>query len=377
MLIGIEAARANRVEKTGVEWYVWHLIQALKQTPGQEAQAWLLYAEQSLTAELGELPVNWHERPLAWFPKYLWTQLRLSIELFQHKPDVLFVPAHALPRVLPRRSVVTVHDVGFFRFPQFYSGAQRFWQTLATRDMVRRATRVLTVSEYSKQEIVHYCDVNPDRISVVYPGVDHIGTAEVTEFEKQDVINRYRISGQYFLYVGRLESKKNLVTLIEAFRRYKEDRGLGDPVSLVLAGSPGEGYAEIQAAIQRTALGEAIIQTGYVAEEDKRALLAGALALVHPSWYEGFGFTPLEAMMMQCPVVCSRAGSLPEVVGIDNALWFDPSDPEALAQCLDHVVRDEVLRQTLRMQGSAWAARYTWKETAVQTLELLTHWGPR
>lgn len=369
MLIGIDASRADRLHRTGVEWYAWHLIQALKRLPEQAAHNWLLYSHQSLSPELGEAPMNWHERVLSWPPKFLWTQIRMSVELWRHRPDMLFIPAHVLPRVLPRRTIVTVHDVGFLRHPELYQPIQRFWQSMSTRDMLRRATRILTVSEYSKQEILHFYNVDADRIKVVYPGVDHLSQEEVTPFEKQDVINRYRITGHYFLYIGRLEAKKNILTLIEGFRRYKEDHGLGDPLSLVLAGVPGEGYDQIQKAIERSGLGSAVIQAGYVAEEDKRALLAGAVALVHPSWYEGFAFSCLEAQLMSCPVVCSRAGALPEVVGTDNALWFDPADPEALAHALDQITRDEVLRTQLREAGQEWVKRYTWQRAAEDVLD--------
>lgn len=377
MLIGIDASRANRPEKTGVEWYASHLIQALKISPGQEKQTWLLYAPHSLSAQLGEAPANWHSRALNWVFSRFWTQIRLSIEMARHAPDVLFVPAHVLPRVLPKRSVVTVHDVGFFRYPHLYSTFDRWWQRWSTRDSVRRATRVLTVSEYSKQELVQFCEVNPDQITVIYPGADHVMAIPPSPEKRQSVIDRYRISGSYFLYLGRLETKKNILSLIEAFRRYKEDRGLGDPVSLVLAGSSGEGFAAIQAAITQTALGSLIIQTGYVTEEDKATLLSGAIALVHPAWYEGFGFTPVEAMSLSCPVICARSGSLPEVVGVENALWFDPADPEALANCLEQMVRDEAARSALREQGRVWAARYTWQKAGEQLLAQLTRWEGR
>ena len=375
MLIGIDASRADHLEKTGVEWYAWHLIQALKQLPAQEAHTWLLYSEQALSQALGDVPLSWHQRVLSWPLKRLWTQARLSVEMLQHKPDVLFIPAHTLPRVIPRRSVATIHDVGFFRHPELYSSSERLWQKLAVRSITRRATRILTVSEYSKQEIVQFCQVNPDRITVTYPGVDHLSTEEVTAFAKQDVMDRYRIQGPYFLYLGRLETKKNVATLVEAFRRYKEDRGLGDPVCLVLAGTVGDGYAAIQEATNRAKLGTALVQTGYVSEEDKRTLIAGALALVHPAWYEGFGFTPVEALRLGCPVICARVGSLPEVVGVENAVWFEPSDPEALAQALDRTVRDEASRLALIEEGRRWVTRYSWEVTAKQTLAALTDWS--
>lgn len=375
MLIGIDASRADRLEKTGVEWYAWHLIQALKKLSGQDAHSWLLYSERALSQALGDVPLNWHQQVLSWPFKRLWTQVRLSMEMAQRRPDVLFVPAHTLPRVVPGRTVATIHDVGFFRHPELYSSSERFWQKAALRMITRRATRILTVSEYSKQEIVQFCNVSPDRITVTYPGVDHLSVEEVTAFAKQDVMDRYRIQGPYFLYLGRLETKKNITTLVEAFRRYKEDRGLGDPVCLVLAGTMGEGYGAIQAAITRAKLGTTLVQTGYMNEQDKRTLIAGALALVHPAWYEGFGFTPVEALRLGCPVICSRVGALPEVVGVENAAWFDPADPEALAQALDRTVRDEMGRLALVEDGRRWAARYTWETTAKQTLATLTDWS--
>lgn len=375
MLIGIEASRADKPAKTGVEWYAWHLIQGLKQAPGQEAHSWMLYSNQAVSAQLAEAPANWHMRSLSWPSRYLWTQVRLSWELSRHRPDVLFVPAHVLPRVIPDKSVVTLHDVGFLRYPHLYKRVQRIWHPLVTRDIARRASRILTVSEYSKQEIVHYCNVDPERITVTYPGADHLSTEEITTEQIRMVIERYRISGHYFLYIGRVEAKKNILTLIEAFRRYKEDRGLGDPQRLVLAGIPGEGFGEIQQAIQHSGMGEAILQIGYIAQEDKRALLAGATALIHPSWYEGFGFTPLEAMASSCPVICSRTSSLPEVVGLENALWFEPSDPEALAVAMDQMVQEPLLQDTLRQQGKNWVKRYRWQDTARITLETLTHWS--
>ena len=375
MLIGIEASRADRVQKTGVEWYAWRLIQALKQVPEQSQQQWLLYSNGELSAELGTSPANWHARALSWPPRYLWTQIRLSLELARHRPDVLFVPAHVLPRVIPAKSVVTVHDVGFFRHPELYKFAQRLLLPLMTRDVVRRASRIVTVSEYSKQEIMHFCGVEPERIFVTYPGADHFGASPENAAALPELLAHLRVTGPYFLYVGRLEAKKNILTLIEGFRRYKEDRGLGDPHCLVLTGIPGEGYDRIQEEIRRSGLSECIIQTGYLQEPEKQLLLAGARGLVHPSWYEGFGFTPLEAMTAGCPVVCARAGSLPEVVGVENALWFDPNDPEVLAQHLDRLINDELTRTALIAKGRAWVKRYTWKETAEQTLEILTHWS--
>ena len=147
---------------------------------------------------------------------------------------------------------------------------------------------------------------------------------------------------------------------------------MGDPYRLVLAGVPGAQYDQIAEKIARSPVRDQIYLTGYVNETEKIALLSTATALIHPAWYEGFGFTPLEAMCASCPVLCSRVGSLPEVVGVDNAVWFDPSNAEDLTNKMTKIVQDEELRKMLRERGREWVYRYTWQKTAAETLKLLT-----
>jgi glycosyltransferase involved in cell wall biosynthesis len=306
------------------------------------------------------------------------------LEMMMRPPEVLFVPAHVLPRAIPKRSVVTIHDVGFIRHPELYPGFNRLpgfpssfprrFLDWSTRDVVKRASRIITVSEFSKRELVDVYKADPERVFVTHLGIDHERYAPVPTEVSADALQGFQIPTPYVLYVGRLEHKKNVTTLIEAFTRYKQERGIGDPLQLVLLGQPGAGHQAIVQAIQRSPARNEIHEVGYVSEEEKIAFLSGALALIHPSWYEGFGFTPLEAMACGCPVISSHAGSLPEVVGIENALWFSPSDPEALERCLFHLVEDASLQTQLRERGRAWVKRYTWESTARQTLPILTEW---
>ncbi|HEU0050854.1 MAG TPA: glycosyltransferase family 1 protein [Patescibacteria group bacterium] len=374
MLIGIEASRANRLQKTGVEWYAYHLIQQLKSLPEAHKHSWLLYSNDSLSQGLEKGPTNWHERRLSWPPKYLWTQIRLSLEMGLRSPEVLFVPAHVLPRISPARSVVTVHDVGFHRFPQLYKPRQVAYHEWSTKDIFRRAARILTVSAFSKQEMVEFYKVDPDRIFVTHLGIDHERLVRLTEQEARKRIDAWNIPGPFFIAIGRLEHKKNITTLIEAFHLLKRHRGKGDETSLVLVGQPGAGFEEIQTRASKADIRSFVRMIGYASEEQKIALLSQAAALVHPSWYEGFGIPPLEAMACGCPVISSRASSLPEVIGIENALWFDPGDPETLAAHMDHVLRDHSTRADLAKRGSHFVRRYTWEETARQTLRHLTVW---
>lgn len=371
MLIGIEATRANRQQKTGVEWYAYHLIQTLKRLPEAERHTWLLYGNDPLMYGLEKGPNNWHETRHSWPPKYLWTQLRLSWEIFRRPPDAMFVPAHVLPRAIPRRTVVTIHDVGFHRYPELYPWYQRWYHEWSTRDMVKRATTILTVSEFCKREIVELYGASPEQIVVTPLGIDHNRFHPVAQAEKDAALERLQLAQPFYLFIGRLERKKNVTLLVDAFHRYKERRGNDDPMQLVLAGLPGEGADQIYRQAQSGAGAEAIRFLSYVPEELKPALLSAATAYIQPSWYEGFGLPPIEAMACGTPVLSSNAGSLPEVVGDGNALFFRPDHPEGLERAMSEIVDNGSVHDKLALRGLEWVKRYTWEATARKTLETL------
>ncbi len=374
MLIGIEATRANRIHKTGVEWYAYHVIQGMKALSESSDHSWLLYTNDPLMQGLERGPANWHEARLVWQPKYLWTQMRLSWELMRHAPDILFVPAHVLPRRIPSLSVVTIHDVGFHRRPELYKKRQVWYHEWSTKDIVRRAARILTVSEFSKQEIIECYRADPAKIFVTPLGIDHGRYVRKDEDQITAVLSRFHLPTPFFLFVGRLERKKNLGVLIEAFLRFRQARGVGDPHHLVLAGMPGEGYDAFVRTISGSPHRDFVHIVGYLNEEEKIALLTATTALVHPSWYEGFGVTPIEALACGSPTICSRVASLPEVVGEENAFWFDPADPESLEmrlhQCVDHPEEAKEMAE----RGRAWSEHYDWKKTAEATFNFLTTW---
>lgn len=374
MLIGIEASRANRLQKTGVEWYAYRLIQAMKQDPMQDPHAWILYSNSALSMGLERMPSNWHERRLAWPPKYLWTQLRLSLEMMRKPPEVLFVPAHVLPRFAPKRSVVTVHDVGFHKHPELYKPRQVRYHEWSTKDIVKSGAKIVTVSEFCKREIMDGYNVPAERITVTPLGVDHETYKPASTEAISAMRTRLQIPEPYLLFIGRLEAKKNILVLVDAFKRHKASRGLGDPLHLVLAGLPGEGFDAIGKAIAESGCADYVHITGYISEADKVALLSGALAYIQPSFYEGFGLPPLEAMACGSAVISSNAASLPEVIGEGNALFFDPQDPEALRAHMETVQDNAESRAILREAGLAWAPRFRWDKTARQTLQTLISW---
>jgi glycosyltransferase involved in cell wall biosynthesis len=375
MLIGIDASRANKPVKTGVEWYSWHLIQELKKLTVKDGHTWILYTNDPLKNELAELPENWYEVRAKWPPKRLWTQVRMSWEMWRRPIDVLFVPAHVLPPIRPDRNVVTVHDVGFRRLPKLYSKADIAYHEATTKSIAKCDARIITVSEFSGREIVELYKVKSERIAITYPGVDHDMYRPIADGAAIEAkLKEMHVPRPYFLYIGRLDAKKNVLNLVKAFDVFKTHRGVGDPTQLVLAGIPGNGFDEIKKAINGSAFKHQILQLGYVEEENVPYLLNGAEALVHVSWYEGFGFTPVQAMACGCPVVSSDVASLPEVIGAGNAVFVPPSQTDVISRALERIVSEPGLKEDLRQKGIARAARYTWRATAEATLPVLTQW---
>ena len=374
MLIGIDASRANKPMKTGVEWYAFHLIQALKKLTVGDRHQWVLYTREPLTGALGELPENWYEVRAGWWPKYLWTQVRMSWEMWRRPMEVLFVPAHVLPPIRPEKGVVTIHDVGFRRFPQFFPWHQRLYHEWSTKRIVKSDDRVLTVSEFTARELVSLYGIDPRRIAITPLGIDHALYRPLPPDDVRERLASLRIPQPYFLFVGRQDEKKNLVNLIKAFNLYKSERGVGDPTRLVLAGPAGYGAGAIQAAISASPHKDHILTLGHVKEEDVPYLLNGAKALVHVAWYEGFGLPPVQAMACGTPVIAADNSCLPGVIGEGNALFVRPASPDDMSRAMQRVDNESSLMQDLRSRGIRRAADYTWEACANATLPVLTEW---
>jgi len=243
-VIGIDASRANASQRTGVEWYAFNVIQGLKKAVPAGRRV-VLYSKEPLRDGLEDLPPNWESRVLAWPPRRFWTQLRLSWEMLRRPPDLLFVPAHALPLVLPRRSATTVHDVAFMALPKAYGRLERVYHRLTARFAVKRARLLLTVSDFSKAETLKYFGADPDRIVVTPLGYDRAVYGPAGDAAAAaKVLKRYHIGGPYFLFIGRLEAKKNLAGLLRAFTVFLEKYDAGRGFKLVLVGKRGLGYED-------------------------------------------------------------------------------------------------------------------------------------
>jgi glycosyltransferase involved in cell wall biosynthesis len=297
-------------------------------------------------------------------------QIELPRILSRHKIDLLHSPHFLLPLVRPCPAVATIHDVIYIACPQdLRSRAGRLYYRAMMKACSRLATRIVTDSEYSKSEIVRHLHADPAKIEVIYPGVDP-GFHRVADPARLDAVrSKYGLDRDYILCVGIYKPRKNHAGLLRAFRHFRES---GGNAQLVIAGPMAEGERELRKLALELGITQHVILAGFVDESDLPTLYSAARVCVCPSFYEGFGFTVLEAMACGSPVVCSSATSLPEVAGT-AVLYADPHDPEQMASQILRVMSDEIVRASLIEQGRENLQRFSWAETARQTLAVYHH----
>ena len=363
MLIGIDASRTVLAQRTGTERYALEIIRALIEVAPE--QQYVLYFNQPPPPDL--LPrssrVRWRVIPARRF----WTLGRLSVEMARHPPDVLFVPAHSLPPILPRASVATVHDLGYLHFPGEHPPATRLLRRLSNRWSARRATRVVAISGATRDDLVHHEGVPTERISVVHHGKAPWFQPVKDRDQLAAVQAQYGLDRPYFLFVGTLQPRKNLERLLAAFDQFAATH---PEQLLALVGGIGWQTERLRQALASIQARDRVRLLGYVPDDELPPLYSGSLALAFPSLYEGFGLPALEAMACGAPVLTSSTSSMPEVVG-KAGLLVDPQDTQAIAAGLARLADDPELRRTLGDRGQLRAGLFTWEHAAHETLAVL------
>jgi glycosyltransferase involved in cell wall biosynthesis len=356
MTIGIDGNEANVDAPVGVSVYTLNLLNYFQKKAATNLQ-FKIY--------LRENPKNFLP-PETKFFKYIviparrfWLQIFFPVHLLTHRDiDVLFSPAHYTPRFCPVPQVVTIHDLSHFYFPDEFLKGDLYKLTRWTKFAVQKARKIIAVSKNTKKDLAKFYNLPEEKISIIYNGYEkrvHTGS-------------KFQAPGsKYILYVGTLQPRKNVQTLIRTFEKFHKTN---PDFKLVITGKKGWLYKEIFSLVKDLHLEKSVIFTGHVSEDELTGLYRNAFCFVLPSLYEGFGIPVLEAMSYRCPVICSNSSSLPEVGG-DAALYFNPQDEIQLLNQLKRLKGDPKLREELISRGLKRIKLFSWQKSAKETLEVI------
>ena len=362
MRIGIDA-RITYYTRGGISTYTLRLIEALA---GLDTVT--DYRVLQSRKDRTPLRPRVNYRPVScWTPSHhRLERWALSVEVARLGLDLLHSPDFVPPVFGYRRSVITVHDLNFLHYPQFLTAESLRYYNGQIEWAPRRADHIVADSHTTKADLISMVGVPSEKVTVIHLAADPVYRPLSLE-EAQPVLARYDLEPGYILSVGTLEPRKNVPGLLQAFRLLIDAKTTDAP--LVLIGGKGWLYDEIFERAETLHLTERVRFLHNIANTDLPALYSAASVLVTPSFYEGFGLPPLEAMACGTPAVVANQASLPEVVG-EAGLLIDPDDAEDIAQTITRVLTDQPLRARMREDGLAQAARFSWERTARETLDV-------
>ncbi len=353
MKIGIDASRAFLKKRTGIEEYSYQVIKKLrKELKNFQVVLYLKKGQRNIIDF--DLPKSWQIKTIN-YPR-LWTQIGLSLEMLLHSVDILFVPAHTIPMIHPRRTIVTIHGLEYEFLSKAYSAWERFYMRWSIKKSCQWASKIISVSENTKRDLIKLYKVPKEKIKVIYEG---IGKAMIISTEKR--------KKRYLLFIGRIEERKNIKGIIESFEWLKTKYNIKH--KLVLAGKVGYGFGKIKKQIENSQYKNDIILTGYISEKKKWALLKNASVFLFPTFYEGFGLPILEAQSMGIAVVASNNSSIPEIAIDENAkrksaLLVDPNKLQEIAEAVYTILKDKKLKEDLIENGFKNIERFSWEKCA-------------
>ncbi|MBI2954155.1 MAG: glycosyltransferase family 4 protein [Chloroflexi bacterium] len=364
MRVGIDARLAH-YQQAGISTYVRCLIRALVGLQ-QGDQYVVLEARKAASSFAAE----GFEAARAWTPCHSrLEQLTLPVELAPLKLDLLHSPDFIPPFYRRCKSVITVHDLAFLRYPHLLTADSRAYYHQISR-AVRSADAIIAVSKATKNDLVEQLDASEEKISVIPEASEAVFQPISDRRLLEGIRQRYRLPENFVLFVGTIEPRKNLCTLIEAFAALRGERGASRPGAylpeLVIAGEKGWLYDDVFSTVEAVGVDDLVRFIGRVTQEDLVGLYNLATALAMPSLYEGFGLPVLEAMACGTPVVAADAASLPEVAGA-AALLVDPLDVPGWASAISRISDDRCLREDLGRRGLRRARDFSWQRTAAET----------
>jgi len=358
MIIAIDANEANIKKRVGSNQFafevIWEMYKEMVDGRWPMVNKFLIFLSKKPRADFPPETDWWKYEVFG--PRRFWTWTGLTRRLYRGKPkpDVLFSPSHYGPLFSPIPYVISIMDLGFLRWPEQFTKKDFYQLKYWTKWSVKRAKKIIAISEFTKRDIIKTYKINPKKITVAYPGFKK--TNPPTGGEKLKVLkNKYKINGDYILYLGTLKPSKNIEGLLEAFKL------LIPPLKLVIAGKKGWLYQQIFEKVRQLGLKDRVLFPGFIPDEEVPILMEGAEVFVMPSFWEGFGIPVLEAMDAGVPVVCSDRGALPEIVS-DAALLVNPDKPKEIAKAIEKVLFSVSVRDKLVKGGKKRVKSFSWEK---------------
>lgn len=376
MKIGIDIRPLNIDRKSGVEGYITNLLKSLFELDNKNE--YKLFYNSFKKNNLAELNFDKKQNVKIHSFNYPNKALNFSLNYFRYPKidklikgvDIFFQP-NILFNSLSHdcKNVLTFHDLSFITHPKYYSWKRRAWHRLINaKRLAQRADGIIAVSKSTKNDLVEIFNINPDKIEVIHSGIDKSG--DFNKIKQNKIMEKYNLPSKYFLYLGVLEPRKNIINIISAFEIFKKYK-IND-YKLVLAGSKGWLSKRIINKIKASKYKKDIILYGFVDEKLKKYLYQMANIFLFPSFYEGFGFPPLEAMAAGTPIITSTVSSLPEICG-KAALYVDPYNTMELFKMILNICENNDLRENLIKFGNEQVNKFYWEKSAKKTLEFFKH----
>jgi glycosyltransferase involved in cell wall biosynthesis len=364
MHIGVDANEANVLKRVGIGQFAYQVLVHLSQIhkPNLEFE---IYLKTKPPFDFPRENSNW--KYTVFGPQKLWTQLALPTKLLFQKdrPRVFFSPSHYAPRFSLVPTVIAIMDLSYIYYPKLFKKKDLLQLENWTNYSVKQATKIITISEYSKRTIIDHYNIPDSKIEVVYPGVD-LTVQKITNRTKNP---SWEIPKRYILFVGTIQPRKNIVKLVEAFEIIKDD-----DLHLVIVGKKGWMYEPILDRINTSSKKQKIHWYDFVSEEKLFNLYKNAICFVLPSLYEGFGIPVIEAFSSGCPVIVSNVTSLPEITG-DAALLIDPKNENDIAIKINDLLNNSKLRVNLIEKGKARLKFFDWQKCSGKILDILEEVG--
>jgi glycosyltransferase involved in cell wall biosynthesis len=366
MHIGIDA-RLTYHQRAGISRYTRHLVEELANLDRENE--YRVFQHRSHRELLVDAP-NFKRTTLFTPVHNRIEQPMLAAELLFHSLDLLHSTDFIPPLYSKIPSVITVHDLGFLRWPHFLTEDNATYYSQIDRG-VRHARHIIVPSQSTKNDVIGQLGVPNNKISVIYEAAAPLYQPLPIEETRAAITRKYQLPEKFAVFVSTIEPRKNIGGLLKAFRHLLDKYNVQE-TGLVFVGKRGWLYEEVFETVERLHLKDSTFFVGRVPDEDLRSLYVAARCHIHPAFYEGFGLPPLEAMACGTPTIVSNTSSLPEVVG-DAALLVDPNEWEEIAIALHRLLTDDELHSELREKGLQRAATFSWKRAAVETLEVYEH----